>query len=124
MKSLKMFTVDVHMVRGLTLALLHLLIGYVLLAYLKPADLPYVVFTLYTAGIWGMVAGWLFKSETIYESILPTVSIAAVLLLAWLWLPPTLEYTGLFMIVVVPISAAIAALKANQMLEELGVFKK
>jgi len=112
------------MVRGLTLALVHLLIGYILLAYLKPADISYVVFALYTAGIWGVVAGWLFKSNTIYESILPTMSIAAVLLLAWLWLPPTLEYTGLFMIVVVPISAAIAALKANQRLEELGIFKK
>jgi len=111
------------MIRGLTLALIHLLVGYILL-YLKPADFPYMVYVLYIAGIWGVVAGWLFKSETIYESILPTVTIAAILLLSWVWLPVVLEYVGAFMLVTVPVSVAIAALKAERNLEKLGIFKK
>jgi len=112
------------MVRGLTLALVHLLVGYLLIAYLKPADFSYIEYILRTAGIWGIIAGLLFKSETIYESFLPVVAIAGILLLAWVWLPAALEYTGLFMVVSTGVSAAVAALKANQKLEKLGIFKK
>jgi len=112
------------MVRGLTLALVHLLVGYILLAYLKPAEFSYVAYILTTAGIWGIVAGWLFKSETIHESILPTATIAGILLLAWVWLPAAFEYVGAFMIVSTIVSAAIASLKAERRLEELGIFKK
>jgi len=112
------------MVRGLTLALLHLLIGYIVLAYLKPPLFEYVQYILYTATLWGVATGWLFKPGTVYESILPTFTISLILLFTWPFVPGALNYVGTFMLVTLITSVAIAALKVGQQLEELGIFKR
>jgi len=124
MKNLKTFTVDVHMVRGLTLALLHLVIGYILLAYLKPPTIDTILYIIYTSVAYGIIVGLSFKSDTIHESLLPTFVISMLLLATWIWIPATLEYVGAFMIISLPISMSVAAFKANRKLEELGIFKR
>jgi len=124
MKSLKTFSMVIHMVRGLTLALLHLLVGYLLLSYLKPPTIDMILYIIYTSVAYGIIVGLSFKSDTIHESLLPTFVISMLLLATWIWIPATLEYVGAFMITSLPISMSVAAFKANRKLEELGVFKR